>query len=149
MNILPEEVALDVMETVPLVMRAMRAEMRQHRQGDLSVPQFRALAYLRRQPGSSLNSLAEHLGLTPASTSKLVDILVERQLLERRLSSEDRRRITLTLTPAGLAVWEESFRHTQAHFARRLAKLNEVEREMLQVSMQLLRPLFLEGEERC
>ncbi len=142
MSALPEEVALEILETVPLVMRTMRAEMRRHRQADLSVPQFRTLAFLNRQPGASLNNLAEHLGLTPASTSKLVDGLVERHLVERQLSSEDRRRITLTLTSAGFAVWEESFHNTQAYFAKRLAGLAEADREMLEASMKLLRPLF-------
>lgn len=145
MAVTPEEAALDVLETIPLVMRVMRAEMRRHRQAGLSVPQFRALAFTRRQPGASLNSLAEHLGLTPASTSKMVDGLVERGLLERKTSLEDRRRITLTLTPSGYAVWEESFQSTQAYIAKRLAQLSEAEREKLQGSMQMLRPLFEEG----
>ncbi len=145
MSALPDEVALDVLDTIPLVMRVMRIEMRLHRQAGLSVPQFRSLAYLRRQPGASLNHLAEHLGLTPASTSNLVDGLVERGLVERLQSPEDRRRITLTLTPAGFAVWEEAFRHTQAHFAKRLDGLNESDREGLRNAMRILRPLFEES----
>ena len=148
MAVTPEETALDVLETIPLVMRAIRAEMRRHRQAGLSVPQFRALAFSRRQPGASLNSLAEHLGLTPASTSKMVDGLVERGLLERKTSLEDRRRITLTLTPPGYAVWEESFKHTQAYIAKHLARLNEAEREKLQTSLRMLTPLFDEPNQR-
>lgn len=148
MSALPEEVAREVMETVPVVMRSLREEMRRHRRSNLSVPQFRALAFIRNRPGASLTSLAEHLGLTPASTSKLVDGLVERELVERRESTEDRRRITLTLTPFGFSVWEESFRRTQASIVERLSRLSDAEREQLSAAMQVLRPLFedLPGE---
>ena len=146
MGVSPEEAALEIMETVPLVMRIMRAEMRRHRQPGLSVPQFRTLAFLKGRPGAALNSLSEHLGLTPASTSKLVDGLVERNLLERRESAEDRRRIELSLTSQGFSVWEDAFQHAQASLARRLACLGEAEREALQSSMRILRPLFEEAE---
>jgi DNA-binding MarR family transcriptional regulator len=145
MSVLPEEAALDILETVPMVMRVLRAEMRQHRQTGLSVPQFRSLAFLKGRPGAALNSLAEHIGLTPASTSKLVDGLVERNLVERRDALEDRRRIMLSLTPQGLSVWEDAFEHTRAFLAERLAGLSETEREALQGSMRVLRPLFEEG----
>jgi len=146
MEITPEEVALEILETVPAVIRVIRAEMRRHRQPGLSVPQFRALAFLRNRPGASLNSLAEHLGLTPASTSKLVDGLVERGLVGRCESAKDRRKVMLTLNPPGFSVWEAAFTHTQAAIARRLAGLSETERENLRSAMKTLRPLFSEED---
>jgi len=146
MSVLPEEIALDILETVPVVMRVMRADMRRYRQPHLSVPQFRALAFSRNHPGKSLNNLAEHLGLTPASTSKLVDGLVARDLIDRRDSAEDRRRITLNLTPLGFSVWEQAFHHTQVALARRLSRLTGSEREILKASMRVLRPLFEEAD---
>jgi DNA-binding MarR family transcriptional regulator len=146
MGVSPEEIALDMMETVPVVMRVMRAEMRRHRQPYLSVPQFRALAFSRNHPGTSLSNLAEHLGLTPASTSKLVDGLVARDLVERRESTEDRRRITLNLTALGFSVWEQAFHHTQGALASRLSRLPETEQELLKASMRVLRLLFEEAE---
>jgi DNA-binding MarR family transcriptional regulator len=145
MSVFTEEIALEMMETVPMVMRVMREDMRRYRQPHLSVPQFRALAYSRNQPGTSLNCLAEHLGLTPASTSKLVDGLVARDLIERRESVEDRRRVTLNLTPLGFSVWEQAFHHTQDALARRLSGLTETDREILKASMRVLRPLFEEA----
>jgi DNA-binding MarR family transcriptional regulator len=123
MSVLPEEAALDILETIPLVMRVLRAEMRRHRQPGLSVPQFRTLAFLHNQPGAALNTLAEHLGLTPASTSKLVDGLVGRNLVERRESVKDRRRVMLSLTQQGFSIWEDAFLHTRACLSERLARL--------------------------
>ena len=59
------ECARRVMELIPAVMRCIRAEMRQQCRNQLSVPQFRPLAYVRRQPGVSLSEVAEHIGVTP------------------------------------------------------------------------------------
>jgi len=146
MNVSPEEAAFEVLETVPAVMRVLRAEMRQHRQPGLGVPQFRALAYIKNQPGAGLNDLAEHLGLTPASTSKLVDGLVERSLVERNESPRDRRRIMLNLTSQGFSVWENAYHHTQASLARRLALVSVADREILVRAMRILQPLFEEQE---
>ncbi len=42
------------MEAVPLVMRFIRADMRAINATDMSVPQFRTLAFLDRNPGASL-----------------------------------------------------------------------------------------------
>ena len=50
---------------------------------DLSVPQFRTLLFLRRHPGASLSEVAEHIGLTLPSISKMIDRLEARDLLAR------------------------------------------------------------------
>jgi DNA-binding MarR family transcriptional regulator len=94
-----DECARQVLETVPLVMRTVRAEMRRHRAADLSVPQFRTLTFLSRQAGASLSQVAEHIGLTLPSMSSLVEGLVERKLILRNTHSVDRRRVTLTTRP--------------------------------------------------
>ena len=72
----PAHTARELMEVVPLVMRTFRAEMRGSRANDLSVPQFRALGFVHRKPGTSLSDVAEHIGLALPSMSKLIDGLV-------------------------------------------------------------------------
>ena len=59
-----DECARQVLEIVPLVMAAIRTEIRTHRGSELSVPQFRVLIFLNRHAGASLSDIAEHLGLT-------------------------------------------------------------------------------------
>ncbi len=140
----PEIVALEIMETVPMVMRVLRLEMRRHRQSGLSLVQFRTLAFLHGQPGASLNGLAEHLGLSAASASKLVDVLVIRKLVERKEAETDRRRLSLDLTETGHAAWEEAFRQTQAAMASKLGQLTQAEAETVKAAMDLLKPVFEE-----
>ena len=132
----------EVLETVPLVMRTVRAEMRRHRTADLSVPQFRTLNFLHRQAGASLSQVAEHIGLTLPSVSLLVDGLVERKLILRNTSAADRRRVTLTLTAHGQSVLDAAHGATQAALAEKLAALSTKDRIIVVQAMQALRPLF-------
>ena len=96
-----DECARQLLDTTPQIMRFIRAEMRSHRGHDLSVPQFRTLTFVNRNPEVSLSHLADHLGLTLPSTSKLVDGLVNQKIIIRHKSKEDRRRLTLALTKSG------------------------------------------------
>ncbi len=118
-----EACAALVAEVVPLVMRTIRAEMRGHRSPDLSVPQFRTLLFLRRQPGVSVSEVAEHIGLTLPTVSKMIDRLVVRDLVARHSAPEDRRRICLELTPLGAATLQATTDITRKRLAKRLAEL--------------------------
>ncbi len=138
----PIETAGHVMEAVPLVMRTMRAEMRARRGSDLSVAAFRALGYVRRNPGSSLSALAEHMGLTMPSASKLIDGLVERKLVIRRVFAGDRRRMTLDLTARGSALLESAYNSALSAMANHLAELSEQEQSDVIRAMKILQPIF-------
>ena len=142
MSISSKECAREVLDVAPLVMRTVRAEMRRHRAADLSVPQFRTLAFLSRQPGASLSAVAEHIGLTLPSMSTLVEGLVERKQVVRRIALDDRRRITLTLTAHGQAALAATHTATEAHLAEKLARLSADERELVVQAMRILHPLF-------
>ncbi len=131
-----------ILDVVPLVMRTLRTEMRQYRATDLTVPQFRTLGFLGRQPGASLSALAEHIGLTLPAVSTLVDGLVERKLVTRSRPPDDRRRITLTLTDQGQATLEVTHAAAEARLADRLAVLSAGERQLVVQALEALRPLF-------
>ena len=54
----PEESARKLLEVVPIIMQDIRSEMRRRRSLDLTVPQFRVLAFVNRNEGSSLWEVA-------------------------------------------------------------------------------------------
>jgi len=147
MSITPDESAREVMEVVPLIMRAIRAQMRNCRVPGLSVPQFRALTFLRRRQGASLSDVAEHVGLTLPSMSKMIDGLVARRLVSRQTHPEDRRRVTLTLTARGQTVLQVAYEATRTCLAERLAALSASERATVARAMGSLRPIFTTGRE--
>jgi DNA-binding MarR family transcriptional regulator len=138
----PKDTARAVIETVPLIMRTVRAEMRSASTSNLSVPQFRTLGFIARHPQTSLSDVAEHIGLALPSMSKLVDGLVERKLVMRQNFSDDRRRIMLELTTRGQELLQSAHASTQAAFAERLSTLSESDRATVACAMQILHPLF-------
>ena len=138
----PETCAQEVLEVVPLVMRTIRAEMRRHRMADLSVPQFRTLAFVDRNGDASLSDVAEHIGLTLPSASKIVDGLVTRKLVTRQTAPEDRRRMTLALTARGRSALQATREATRACLAEDLTALTERERETIRQAMAILRPVY-------
>jgi DNA-binding MarR family transcriptional regulator len=141
-----ETCARQVMETVPQVFQSIKAEMRQGRGADLSIPQFRTMRFIQRNADSSLSSLAEHLGLTLPSVSKLVDGLVKQELLIRQEAVSDRRCLSLALTPAGEAIVDAAREAAQARLEQTLGGLSDGELETVCQAMELLRLLFAPQE---
>lgn len=109
------------MDTVLQVMRFVRGEMRRQGAHLVSVPQFRALAFVHRHPRASLSDVADHLGVTPPTASALIDRLVRRRLLVRAGHPEERRRVILTLTRAGRRLFEQARATTRRRVAEVLA----------------------------
>jgi DNA-binding MarR family transcriptional regulator len=71
-------------------------------QGDppLTVPQYLALRAIERE-GVSGTELARRSGVSGPAVSQLLSALEDAGLVERELGTEDRRRLTLTLSRAG------------------------------------------------
>jgi len=138
----PSQTAALVMDNIPLLMRLLRAKYREKRVGDLSMAQFRTLAFVDANQGASLSEVAEHIGLGLPSMSKLVDALVKRKLLTRELHGTDRRRICLALTSKGKRELDEAYQHTQSFFAEKFAELSNDERTQIGEAMNVMRKLF-------
>jgi MarR family transcriptional regulator for hemolysin len=138
----PDECAQEILEVVPAVMRTIRAELRRHRTADLSVPQFRTLAFIDQKADASLSDVAEHIGLTLPSMSKIVAGLVTRKLVTRQTSPTDRRRMILALTTRGQTALRASREATRACLADDLTALTDRQRETIVQAMEILRPVF-------
>ncbi|MGA1975531.1 MAG: MarR family transcriptional regulator [Conexivisphaerales archaeon] len=148
MSLTPEVSARQLLEVVPAVMRDIRSQMRSRRSPDLTVPQFRTLGFLDRNEGASLSDVARHMGLTPPSTSHLVDGLIARGLVAREGHPVDRRRVRLTITRSGLSILEASRRGTLAYLAGKLSGVSDDEREAIVRAMETLRTVFAAGAAR-
>src|SRR5690349_20028644 len=69
--------------------------------GGVSPVQLRALTALRRMGEANLAQLAEEMGVTVSTTSRLVDRLVAVDWVDRSPSPDNRREIRLVLTAEG------------------------------------------------
>lgn len=116
-----------VLAQVPALMREIRRAMRAAAPPGLSVPQFRALIFAQREPGSGVGALAAHLGVTLPTASALVAALVGRGLLRLKPHAQDRRRRLIDLTPAGRRIVDKAWRETADGFTARLEGLSKAE----------------------
>jgi DNA-binding MarR family transcriptional regulator len=132
----------EVLETVPLVMRVIRGQLRKYGAKEVSVPHFRTLGYLNRHEGTSLSEVAEHIGLSLPSMSELIDGLVVRGLVFRRTHPEDRRRMTLALSDSGRATLRTANEATASYLEARFRELSTVDRGKVIEAMHILREAF-------
>jgi DNA-binding MarR family transcriptional regulator len=141
-EITPEECAAEVMEAMPIVMQFIRAEMRRQGANFLSVPQFRALRFLSQHPGASLSELAEHLGVTRATASSIVERLVRRGLVNREEHPEERRRNLHTLTTEGSQLLQRARHAARSSLARVLNELSTAKLQDIATGASLLKEAF-------
>jgi DNA-binding MarR family transcriptional regulator len=96
--------------------------------GQVSIVQLRALTILLQLDGANLAQLAEGMGVTVSTTSRLVDRLVAAGMVDRRRAEHSRREIALTLTDTGRATLDryDELRLTGLHSV--LEGLAEAER---------------------
>lgn len=66
---------------------------------DLSMAQMNLLMAVRSQEELTLSGLAEELKVSPPSASVMVERLVERNMLTRNRSAQDRRKVIIALSP--------------------------------------------------
>lgn len=74
---------------------------------DISLNQWSTLRYLLEGGPIRLNTLAEHLDLDKSTTSRVVDSLVRKGLVERVEDAEDRRAICLGVSKKGVALYKK------------------------------------------
>lgn len=64
----------------------------------------RALHFIRRHPGTTVNNLMNVLGVTKQSLNRVLRALIDEGLVESRIGKRDKRERNLTLTEAGAAL---------------------------------------------
>jgi DNA-binding MarR family transcriptional regulator len=142
MRISPRDCATELLEVVPLMMRVIRANVRANGTPELSMPQFRALAFIGRNQGAMLGDVANFLSLSLSATSKLVDGLVTEDLVDRESDPLDRRKIALTLTATGEKKFALARQATAEFLAERVSALSTTDRVRVIDAMQILQRIF-------
>jgi DNA-binding MarR family transcriptional regulator len=121
----------------------IRKNMRFARGKGLSVPQFRTLARAERK--GTLSDVAQCLGISLPTASRIVTGLVSKGYLRRHESAEDRRRCHLSLTAAGQKVLKEAYAVTQEKLEQELQQLTDVDCRDIARSLGLLGRVFDEN----
>ena len=110
-----------------LVAERRRGSMAWVRGCDISMAQLHVLATLHEQGEMTVGALADALSISAPSASAVADRLVERGLLSRERSEDDRRIVRLSLSASGRQLVEQIHGLGADQFRRILAELSDDE----------------------
>lgn len=91
--------------------------------GDLSLKQIQVVLLVGKHQSVSIKELSAMLSVSPPSASTMVDRLVERGILLRETSPEDRRRVVICVSPSAreeIDAMEEVLLNTFVHLVKRI-----------------------------
>ncbi len=104
----------------------------------LGFTQLAALYVLADSGTTTVADLADAIGRSPSATSRLVDGLVKRRLVERRQEAEDRRQRSLWLTQRGHAILRVVDRGRADQFLTAVRALPAPERKLIAMGVAAL-----------
>jgi DNA-binding MarR family transcriptional regulator len=105
---------------------------------NLGFTQLAALYVLAEGATTTVADLADSIGRSPSATSRLVDGLVRRRLVERRTEEEDGRLRTVWLTPRGQAILRMVDRARAAQFLAAVRPMPRGERALIAMGVAAL-----------
>jgi DNA-binding MarR family transcriptional regulator len=108
----------------------------------MSVAQYRALCALERNPTASVSTLAELLGATQPTVSRLISGLVSRGYVTRKTCSDDRRQCTLGLTAKGHQRVDRARQANQEALSEEIAHLDPQAQQKIIDVMKTLQEVF-------
>ena len=103
-----------------------------------SVEAWRVLDLLSDGQGHNMTALADHAFLPAPTLTKLIDQLVDQNLVFRRVDPVDRRRVLAHLTPRGLERWQLLTREVRSDWAELESRLAQADGERLELVLHRL-----------
>lgn len=129
----------DILESIPVVMHYLRRGIRRELGDKASVPQIRALSFIRRNPASTLTTVSEYLAVSNATTSSIVDRLVKKGLVTRVEDPKERRCLQLSLTQKGQAEYSVVQEVLIAELTKVLMRLPDDQVKQIQEGLRILK----------
>ncbi|MBI3831693.1 MAG: MarR family transcriptional regulator [Planctomycetes bacterium] len=138
----------ETLDAIRRIVHALRVSSRDaEKRTGLSGAQLFVLYKLADGCSASLNELAARTRTHQSSVSVVVQRLVDRKLVRREASAQDRRRLVLSMTPAGRALLRRAPAAAQEKLIAALERMPAPRLRQLAHSMQaLLRGIGIERE---
>ncbi len=116
---------------------SMRQLMQYSRESGLSMQQIRTLFHIHDCP-RGITNIGEHLGITKAAASQMIDKMVEQRFITRVEDPQDRRGKSITLTEKGLLAMQKSLEARQGWLETLASRFSPEEGEQVTQSLSLL-----------
>ena len=118
--------------------RSMRNFLHYSRETGLSMSQFGVLFHLSRKQSSGVTDLGDHLGVTSAAVSQMLERLVQQGLILRTEDPNDRRVKKIVLTEKGSQVLQEGLHARQDWLVDLADTLSDIEKEKITAALNTL-----------
>jgi len=118
--------------------RSMRNFLRNARESGLSMSQLGALFHIHRLGTSGVTDLGDHLGVTSAAASQMLERLVQQDFILRSEDPNDRRVKQIILTDKGRLFLKEAIHARQGWVDNLAESLSASEKEQIKAALQIL-----------
>jgi DNA-binding MarR family transcriptional regulator len=134
-------------ETIPPVWNQIRGRIRctAPEKFGISVEQFHILRHIRKGM-KSVSELAVEKQISRSAISQAVDLLVDKGLITRKQSIEDRRYVQLELTQNGDELLNSIFQNNREWMVDKMADLTAEEMRCIITSFEILKKTFSHSE---
>jgi DNA-binding MarR family transcriptional regulator len=121
-----------------LMRKSMHRFLRHARESGLSMSHIGAIFHTHRFGSCGVTEIGEHLGVSSAAASQMLERLVQQDLVIRTEDPDDRRVKRIELTEKGKHILEEGLRARQTWLNDLAQSLTEEEKETVQDAMSIL-----------
>ena len=134
---------VNMMYTSRVIEEAIVGVLKQY---DLTTPQYNVLRILRGQNGNpaNLSTLQERMIDKSSNTTRLVDKLLQKELVNRNVCELNRRKVEIFITRDGLKLLKQLDPIIETHNENMLSNLNHDELETLNNLLDKLRTFKIE-----
>ncbi|MEW6554581.1 MAG: MarR family transcriptional regulator [Actinomycetota bacterium] len=126
-----ERYTQELWDTIMRIIHSFRTGMGVWEEMGLTFPQTMLLIELRRGGRLSMGELSQRLHITQGVTTRMVDLLLEKKLVERSRDKEDRRVVFVGLSRKGAGIAQQVEEYNQEKMAEMLAAVPEKDKEFL------------------
>jgi DNA-binding MarR family transcriptional regulator len=117
---------------------SMRNFLRFARESGLSMSHLGAIFHIHQIGSCGVTEIGEHLGVTSAAASQMLDRLVQQGFVLRTEDPEDRRVKQIALTPQGQKILSEGIRAREIWLDELAETLSESEKETITSALSML-----------
>lgn len=104
----------------------------------LSIAQLKSFFFIANEGSTNFKKLAGALRVTPSTVTGIVDHLVDQGLVSRQEDPEDRRMLSLRITPEGQTLLAELRESTESQISALLARMTDEDLTSLVNGLQAL-----------
>ncbi|UOQ48802.1 MarR family transcriptional regulator [Gracilibacillus caseinilyticus] len=110
---------------------------------NITTVQYKILEFITVSQPVTLSEISECLHLSLPNSSRELKKLIENQLCEKIIDSNDRRKFDIRLTENGTELMNKVFQQLELTFQERINNLTEPELKEIEEAIQILQTKFL------